>query len=198
MLKSVLPLSFIVATRFFGLFILLPVLSYYALELEGASERLVGVLIGVYAIMQMALQTPFGALSDKIGRKNTLAVGLVIFILGSVVCAFASDIYTMILGRFIQGCGAVGAVATALISDFTTEENRGKAMAIMGAMIGAGFGVAMILSPVLSAKFGLGSLFLGECVAYGFVYCDAFFYRAKRAQNSLHSAQKTLTCAFAR
>ncbi|MDA3076985.1 MFS transporter [Campylobacter sp. JMF_04 NA10] len=159
MLNTILPLSFIAATRFFGLFILLPVLSYYALELRGADEKLVGVLIGVYAIMQMLLQTPFGALSDKIGRKNTIAIGLVIFIAGSVICAFASDIYTMILGRFVQGCGAIGAVATALISDFTTEENRGKAMAIMGAMIGCAFGAAMILSPVLSAKFGLASLF---------------------------------------
>ena len=185
MLKSVLPLSFIVATRFFGLFILLPVLSYYALELEGASERLVGVLIGIYAIMQMVLQTPFGALSDKIGRKNALAIGLVIFILGSVVCAFANDIYTMIFGRFVQGCGAVGAVATALISDFTTEENRGKAMAIMGAMIGVGFGVAMILSPILSNKFGLPNLFWVSALLT--ILCLAMLFSIVPAEPKIHS-----------
>ena len=159
MLKSVLPLSFIIATRFFGLFILLPVLSLYALSLQGANEDLIGLLFGIYAITQMFLQTPFGVLSDKIGRKNTLAIGLCVFIIGSSVCAFSEEIHAMIFGRFLQGCGAVGAVATALISDFTTEEDRGKAMAIMGAMIGVSFGAAMILSPYLSAKYGLASLF---------------------------------------
>ena len=159
MLKSVLPLSFIIATRFFGLFILLPVLSLYALSLHGANESLVGLLFGIYAIMQVILQTPFGVLSDKIGRKKTLAIGLALFIVGACVCAASDSIYTMIFGRFLQGCGAVGAVATALISDFTREEERGKAMAVMGAMIGVSFGVAMILSPLLSAKFGLASLF---------------------------------------
>lgn len=159
MVKSVLSLSFIVATRFFGLFIVLPVLSLYALNLKGSNEILVGLLVGVYAIMQMILQLPFGMLSDKIGRKNSLAIGLVIFIIGSFVCAWSDDIYYMIFGRFLQGCGAVGAVATAMISDFTKEEERGKAMAMMGAMIGLAFASSMVLSPFLSAKFGLSSLF---------------------------------------
>lgn len=159
MIKDVLPLSFIVATRFFGLFIVLPVLSLYALNLDGADEKLVGFLIGIYAFMQMLLQTPFGILSDKIGRKNALAIGLLIFIVGSIICAYSTDIYTMIFGRLLQGCGAVGAVATALISDFTKEEDRGKAMSIMGAMIGLSFATAMILSPILSDKFGLSSIF---------------------------------------
>ena len=126
MLKTTLPLSFIVATRFFGLFIILPVISLYAMELKGANESLVGLLIGIYAFMQMLLQTPFGILSDKIGRKNSIAIGLLIFIIGSFVCAYANDIYVMIFGRFLQGCGAVGAIAIALISDFTKEENRTK------------------------------------------------------------------------
>ena len=134
-------------------------LSLYALSLHGANESLVGLLFGIYAIMQVILQTPFGVLSDKIGRKKTLAIGLALFIVGACVCAASESIYTMIFGRFLQGCGAVGAVATALISDFTREEERGKAMAVMGAMIGVSFGVAMILSPLLSAKFGLASLF---------------------------------------
>ena len=159
MLKTTLPLSFIVATRFFGLFVILPVISIYAMELKNADENLVGILIGIYAFMQMVLQTPFGLLSDKIGRKNTLAIGLLIFIVGSLVCALADDIYMMIFGRFLQGCGAVGAVAIALISDFTKEEQRAKQMAIMGALIGLAFVFAMVLSPVLSAKYGLSSLF---------------------------------------
>ena len=159
MLKSVLPLSFIVASRFFGLFIVLPVLSLYALNLSGANEFLVGLIVGVYAISQMIFQVPFGALSDKIGRKKALTIGLLIFVAGSIVCALASEIYTMLFGRFLQGVGAVGAVATAMISDFVTEENRSKAMAIMGAFIGLSFTLSMVLGPLLAKDYGLSSLF---------------------------------------
>lgn len=159
MLKSILPLSFIIGTRFFGLFIILPVLSLYAFNLDGANDFLVGLLIGIYALMQMLLQVPFGVLSDKIGRKKALFLGLVIFILGSVLCALANDIYMMMIGRALQGAGAVGAVAAALISDFTSEEQRSKAMAIMGAFIGLSFCFSMLLSPILSQNFGFSSLF---------------------------------------
>ena len=159
MLKSVLPLSFIVASRFFGLFIVLPVLSLYALNLSGANEFLVGLIVGVYAISQMIFQVPFGALSDKIGRKKALTIGLLIFVAGSIVCALASEIYTMLFGRFLQGVGAVGAVATAMISDFVAEENRSKAMAIMGAFIGLIFTLSMVLGPLLAKDYGLSSLF---------------------------------------
>ena len=159
MLKSVLPLSFIIASRFLGLFIVLPVLSLYALNLEGANEFLVGLIVGVYAISQMIFQVPFGALSDKIGRKKALTIGLLVFVVGSIVCALSSDIYTMLFGRFLQGIGAVGAVATAMISDFVTEENRSKAMAIMGAFIGLSFTLSMVLGPLLARSYGLPSLF---------------------------------------
>ncbi|MCV3445024.1 MFS transporter [Campylobacter lari] len=159
MLKTVLPLSFIVGTRFFGLFIVLPVLSLYALNLKGANEFLVGLLVGVYALTQMALQVPFGIISDKIGRKKTMLIGLVVFIIGSLVCSYADDIYTMMFGRLLQGAGAIGAVATAMISDFINEENRGKAMAIMGSFIGLSFAASLVLSPLMSAKFGLSNLF---------------------------------------
>ena len=159
MLKSVLPLSFIVASRFLGLFIVLPVLSLYALNLEGANEFLVGLIVGVYAISQMIFQVPFGALSDKIGRKKALTIGLLVFVAGSIVCALASEIYTMLFGRFLQGVGAVGAVATAMISDFVAEENRSKAMAIMGAFIGLSFTLSMVLGPLLAKDYGLSSLF---------------------------------------
>ncbi len=159
MLKSVLPLSFIVGSRFFGIFIILPVISLYALDLRGANEFLVGLLVGVYAVTQMIFQVPFGALSDRIGRKKTVALGLAVFIAGSLICAAASDIYAMLLGRLIQGAGAIGAAATAMISDFTSEEKRGKAMAIMGGFIGLSFSLSMVLSPVISQNFGLASLF---------------------------------------
>ncbi|TWO19967.1 MFS transporter [Campylobacter hyointestinalis] len=174
MIKTVLPLSFITASRFFGLFIVLPVLSLYALNLKGANEFLVGLLVGVYAITQMILQVPFGALSDKFGRKATMSFGLIVFIIGSLVCASADDIYTMLLGRLIQGSGAIGAVATAMISDFVSEEKRGHAMAIMGGMIGISFGLSMVLSPILSSKFGLSSLFYLSALLC--VFCIVLLY----------------------
>ncbi len=159
MLRSVLPLGFIAASRFFGLFIILPVLSLYALELDGANEFLAGLTIGAYAITQMIFQLPFGSLSDRFGRKFMIFVGLIIFIIGSLICAISTDIYTMLFGRLLQGCGAVGAVATAMISDLVSEDKRSKAMAMMGGMIGIAFAISMILSPLLSREFGLSSLF---------------------------------------
>lgn len=159
MLNNVLPLSFIVGTRFFGLFIVLPVLSLYALKLNGANDFLVGLLVGVYALTQMIFQVPFGMMSDKIGRKKTMLFGLIVFIIGCVVCSYANNIYTMLFGRMLQGAGAIGAVATAMISDFINEENRGKAMAIMGSFIGLSFAASMVVSPLMSAKWGLSSLF---------------------------------------
>ena len=159
MLKTVLSLSFVVGSRFFGLFIILPVFGLYASNLNNSNTMLAGVAIGIYALMQMIFQIPFGAMSDKFGRKNVMSLGLVIFIIGSLICGFTNDIYWMIFGRFLQGSGAVGSVAIAMMSDFTSEEKRGKAMAIMGMMIGAAFGLSMVLGPYLSARYGLGVLF---------------------------------------
>nr|MBP3725159.1 MFS transporter [Campylobacter sp.] len=159
MSKSVFILAFIIATRFFGLFIILPVFSGEALNLNGANEFLLGLTIGIYAIAQMIFQTPFGALSDKIGRKITIFLGLVIFIIGSLICAVASDIFVMLFGRFIQGCGAVGAVATAMIADLTNEQNRSKAMAVIGAMIGLSFIISLVIAAPICSKFGLAGLF---------------------------------------
>lgn len=159
MLKSILPLSFVVAARFFGLFIIMPVISLYAASLKHSTPILIGLLMGIYALTQIIFQLPFGSLSDKIGRKKTLILGLIIFIIGSLICAKTDDIYMMIVGRFLQGSGAIGAVTTALIADFTTEKNRSLAMAIMGGFIALAFASSMILSPLLSHSFGLASLF---------------------------------------
>jgi len=127
MLKTIMPLNLIISLRFFGLFIVLPVLSVYALKFEDANELLIGIAIGGYAATQMLLQVPFGMLSDKIGRKITLSIGLVIFIIGSLICAFSTDIYMLIFGRLLQGAGAIGAVAVAMISDMIKEESSWSA-----------------------------------------------------------------------
>ena len=159
MFKTIMPLSAILSLRFLGLFLVLPVLSVYAMSMEGATPLLVGVIVGGYALTQALFQVPFGTISDKIGRKPTLFVGLLIFMLGSVIAAMSSDIYMLMLGRFLQGAGAIGAVVTAMISDLVPEETRGKAMAMMGGTIAIAFALAMGLGPVLGAAYGVDMLF---------------------------------------
>ncbi len=160
MFKKVFPLSAILSLRFLGLFLVLPVIAIYALELEGATPLLVGVVVGGYALTQAIFQVPFGTMSDKIGRKPTLLFGLVVFLIGSLICAYSTDIYTLMVGRFLQGAGAIGAVITAMISDLVPEEVRGKAMAIMGASIAISFALAMGLGPVIGANYGIETLFI--------------------------------------
>jgi len=157
--KTVMPLSAILSLRFFGLFLVLPVLSVYGLTLQGATPLLIGVIVGGYALTQAIFQLPFGIMSDKIGRKPTLLIGLIIFLVGSIICAVSVDIYTLMFGRFLQGAGAIGAVIPAMISDLVNEESRGKAMAIMGGTIAISFAAAMGLGPVIAAQYGLSSLF---------------------------------------
>ncbi len=160
MIKSILPLSSIIAFRFFGLFLVLPVLSVYALQLQGATTTLVGIVVGGYALTQMLFQVPFGIMSDKLGRKGTIITGLLLFAIGSIFCALANDILTLMLGRFLQGAGAIGAVVTATISDLVKEEQRPKAMATMGMAIGASFAAAMLLGPTIGSFAGVESLFI--------------------------------------
>ncbi len=159
MFKKVLPLSAILSLRFLGLFLVLPVISIYAMGMTD-NMLLVGMVVGGYALTQAIFQVPFGAMSDKIGRKPTLLVGLVIFLVGSVISAYATDIYMLMLGRFLQGAGAIGSVITAMISDLVEEEVRGKAMAIMGGFIALSFAFAMGLGPVIGANYGIDTLFI--------------------------------------
>ena len=159
MFKTIAPLSAIIALRFFGLFIVLPVISVYALSLPGSNSTLVGIVIGGYALTQMIFQIPFGIMSDKLGRKGTIILGLLLFAIGSIVCAVSDDILFLLLGRFLQGAGAIGAVVTAMISDLVQEEKRPKAMALMGGMIAGSFALAMIIGPTMGAFFGIHSLF---------------------------------------
>jgi len=159
MLKQVFPLSLIIGLRFFGLFVVLPILSIYALQMEGATPLLAGAVMGSYALTQILFQVPFGVMSDRIGRKKTLLFGLILFIIGSVVCALSSDIYTLIAGRFLQGAGAIGAVVSAMISDLVREEQRAHAMAIMGGTIAISFSVAMIIAPLIGGAWGFEKLF---------------------------------------
>ncbi len=158
-ISKVWHLSLIIGLRFLGLFIVMSVLSAYATNLPGATPALVGLAVGGYALTQAALQVPFGVLSDKIGRKKAIAIGLVIFGAGSLIAAGADDIYTLLIGRFLQGAGAIGSVIIAMISDHVKEEERAHAMAIMGMVIAFAFTGAMIFGPIFGSMGGVPFLF---------------------------------------
>ncbi|MDD3467771.1 MAG: MFS transporter [Campylobacterales bacterium] len=159
MKNIVFSLSFIVALRFFGLFLVMPLLSVYAASKSGTNSFLIGLVVGGYALSQLLFQLPFGILSDKMSRKTLTLVGLLIFAVGSVVSAMSSDIYMLLVGRFLQGAGAISSVVTAMIADFTSEEKRSKAMATMGGSIAMSFAAAILVGPYVGGHYGVDMLF---------------------------------------
>lgn len=158
MFKDIFALTLVASLRFFGLFIALPAIALYTTSFE-SSAFLAGIAAGGYAITQIIFQTPFGILSDKYDKKKIIIIGLLIFIAGSLVCAFSDSIAMLIVGRFLQGAGAIGSVISAQIAELVREEQRTKAMAIMGAGIFVGFILAMILGPLVAGYLGLNAIF---------------------------------------
>ena len=152
-------LASIYALRMLGLFLIMPVLSLFAEQLEGSTPSLIGMAIGVYGISQALLQIPFGILSDRLGRKKIIIIGLLIFMIGSVVAALSTNIYGVLLGRAIQGSGAIAAPIMALVADLTQEVHRTKAMALIGLSIGVSFGIAITAGPVIAGFIGVHGIF---------------------------------------
>lgn len=165
--RSIAALASVYGLRMFGLFLILPVLAIYAEQLEGSSPMLMGLALGVYGITQAIFQIPFGVLSDKFGRKPVIIAGLCIFILGSLVAAFSTSIIGVIVGRALQGSGAIAAVVLALTSDLTRENQRTKAMAFIGMTIGMSFLLALIFAPILEFVIGVKGLFVLTAVLAG-------------------------------
>ena len=120
---------------------------------------LIGVALGSYGLSQGLLQIPFGFLSDRFGRKPIITLGLILFACGSLFGAYTTSIYGMILARTLQGTGAIGSVLIALLADLTPDEQRTKAMAVIGVTIGLSFSLAMVLSPAITHSFGLAGIF---------------------------------------
>ena len=157
--RSTFALSSIFALRMLGLFMIIPVFSVAGQSYQGATPALIGLAVGVYGLTQAILQIPFSLLADRFSRKPLVVLGLLLFALGGAVAAMSESIYGVIIGRAIAGGGAVSAVVMALLADITREEQRSKAMAVMGMSIGVSFMVAFSLGPWLTSLVGISGLF---------------------------------------
>ena len=158
--KMALSIALVFGLRMLGLFMILPIIGFYTEIIPGATPALIGWAVGIYGLSQAVCQTLFGWLSDKLGRKNLILLGLALFILGSLMAVFSTSIWGLIFARAVQGMGAIGAVLLAWLSDVTRPEVRTQAMACVGITIGVSFGLAFILGPILDAYIGLQGLFL--------------------------------------
>jgi MFS family permease len=160
-LRASLSLASLFALRMLGLFLILPVFAVHAHRLSGGdSQTLVGMALGAYGLTQAILQIPYGMASDRYGRKRVIVIGLLLFALGSFVAARATDIHVVILGRAMQGAGAISAPVTAFAADLTREEHRAKAMAIIGGSIGLSFAVSLVAAPALYHGIGMDGIFV--------------------------------------
>ncbi len=158
--RASVSLASIFALRMLGLFLILPVFAVHAKSLPGGeSATLIGLALGMYGLTQSFGQIPFGAASDRYGRKKIIIIGLLLFAAGSLICGLANNIYWIILGRAVQGAGAISAAITALIADSTREEHRTKAMAMVGGSIGITFAGSLVAAPLLYKAIGMDGLF---------------------------------------
>lgn len=159
-MRASVSLASVFGLRMLGLFLILPVFAVHAKSLSGGdSATLVGLAMGMYGLTQAIGQIPFGIASDRYGRKRIILIGLALFIIGSLIAAVDENIYWVIVGRAVQGAGAVSAAVTALIADSTRDEHRTKAMALVGASIGLTYAASLVLAPLLYASVGMRGMF---------------------------------------
>jgi predicted MFS family arabinose efflux permease len=197
-MRAAFSLSGVYALRMLGLFMILPVFALYAGELKGVTPALTGLAIGAYGITQALLQIPAGLLSDRIGRKPVIIGGLLVFAFGSVVAAQAESIHLVILGRALQGAGAIAAAIMALVADLTREEHLIKAMALIGMSIGLSFALALVLGPVLDRWVGVPGIFwITAVLALGGILVVAFVV-PHPPQARMHREAEAIPAQFGR
>jgi MFS family permease len=164
-LRASLALAAVYGLRLFGMFVLLPIFVLYTQGRPGWTLQLAGVALGIYGLTQASLQVPYGLLSDRYGRKPLIYAGLSVFAAGSFLCAWAEAPWLVILGRAVQGAGAISAVTIALAADLTRDSQRSKSMAIIGSAIGGAFALSFVAAPFLQSTIGLPGIFvmIGIC-----------------------------------
>ncbi|MEE9332434.1 MAG: MFS transporter [Methylophilaceae bacterium] len=190
--RATISLASIYALRMLGMFLILPIFAIYAQTLEGGqNQTMVGLALGAYGLTQVLLQLPFGIASDKYGRKKVIYVGMLIFVVGSVVAAMGTDIVTVIIGRAIQGAGAVSAVVMALVADSTREEHRTKAMATIGGTIGITFALSLVAGPLLNQSIGVAGIFWMTAILSLFAIGVVKFFVPDPVNSHFHSDTET-------
>lgn len=190
--RATISLASIYGLRMLGMFLILPIFTIYAQTLEGGQDHtMVGLALGAYGLTQVLLQLPFGIASDKYGRKKVIYIGMLIFIIGSVVAAMGTDIITVIIGRAIQGAGAISAVVMALVADSTREEHRTKAMATIGGTIGVTFALSLVAGPLLNQSIGVPGIFWMTAILSAFAIGVVKFLVPDPIQSQFHSDAET-------
>ncbi len=181
-----------------GLFLVLPVFALYAEKLQGATPLLIGLAVGVYGLTQAILQIPFGLLSDRIGRKPVILLGLTLFATGSVIAALADDIWLILVGRAIQGSGAIAAAVMALAADLTRDSKRTRAMATIGMTIGLTFAISLMAGPYLDRAIGISGIFWMTALFAILGMLVILFIVPTPDKQPLHREAQTVPEAFAR
>ncbi|MFM2480945.1 MFS transporter [Celerinatantimonas sp. YJH-8] len=191
--RGAMSLALVFALRMAGLFMIMPVLAIAARHLDGFSPLTVGVAIGAYGLTQAILQIPMGWLSDRIGRKPVIVGGLVVFAIGSVVAALSDSMTGIIVGRAIQGMGAIASAILALAADLSREEHRSKVMATIGMSIGVAFAASLIFGPALVQWLGLSGMFW---LAAGFALLGILAVLLTVPKVSTHAPRGDVSASF--
>lgn len=158
--RAALALAVVYVLRMLGLFMVMPVLAVAAMDFPDYSPLLVGVAVGGYGLTQAALQIPMGMLSDRWGRKPVILLGLSVFAVGSFIAAQADSLAWLLVGRILQGAGAIAGAIMALATDVSRESQRAKVLAIIGIAIGFSFYLAVLLGPMIAQSWGLAGIFV--------------------------------------
>lgn len=184
-IRASVSLASIFGLRMLGLFLILPVFAVHAKSLPGGEDAmLVGLAMGMYGLTQAIGQIPFGIASDRFGRKRIIVIGLLLFIAGSLIAAIDTHVIWVIIGRAVQGAGAVSAAVTALIADSTREEHRTKAMALVGASIGLTYAASLVIAPLMYAAIGMSGMFLFVAILAAIAIAVVLFITPKAPPRS--------------
>ncbi|MEM0133430.1 MFS transporter [Acidiplasma sp.] len=165
-IKIISLVSMTIGMRTLGLFMVLPIFSIYG-SIFTNSYILIGLALGAYGITMAIFQTPLGILSDRYGRKKIMAVGIITFIAGNLISAYPVNIYGLIIGRLIEGAGAVSSAGIALVHENVSPTTRNISDAIIGISIGFSFMIGVIIGPLLSIVINYSGIFIIAAIIGG-------------------------------